>query len=591
MSAPYLPLARRPPARRRAPHFATSLSAAALEALDAFVDEVVATELSFLALVRRHPNPDGGLFSKAQLLDRLRVRDLATPERIRRLRKKPVRAQSGIVPVTVLTRPHPCPGRCVFCPNDVRMPKSYLSDEPGAQRAEDNRFDPYLQCWNRLLALHRIGQPTDKVELLVLGGTFTAYPAAYRRWFVAGCLDALSDFAAGVDARRSRPQGPSLDALPRAPGVALAPGQYNDRVRILNRAARSEYASWSELEAAQARNASAGSRCVGLVFETRPDEISPTTVREMRRLGATKVQLGMQSLRDEVLASNKRDHTLAQAREACAELRRAGFKLLLHWMPNLLGATAAADLEDARRLFEDPGLRPDELKVYPCSLVETAELMRHYEDGSWRPYDDATLEQIFVEVLRWAPAYCRIARMFRDIPAGDIVAGSHAANLRESAARAAQAQGIVAREIRSRELRAAPMSALEPRLDHQVYLTNTGEEHFLQWLDVAGKLLGFARLSLPQKPGVWPELRRAALLRELHVYGEALPLAAEAGHGAQHRGLGRALVREAAETAQAAGYEALAVISAVGTRAYYAKLGFEPAGLYQRLELPSQIDL
>jgi ELP3 family radical SAM enzyme/protein acetyltransferase len=426
--------------------------------LAAIITEIEASpELDLATLdriLRRHPRGGVGLFAKTEIVRG--ARHLAArgalavdPDALaRRLRTAPVRSHSGILPVTVLTRPHPCPGHCVFCPSDARMPKSYLASEPGAQRAEQHGFDPYRQTRARLEAFRSMGHPLDKVELIVLGGTWSAYPLAYRLWFVQRCLEALCDF--GVDGRppdaSAAPFG-SFEALP-----AAARGVYNETVSAHLRArqagrlrAPEEEASWDDLARAQQRNEEAAVRCVGLSLETRPDEVDADEVLCLRRLGATKIQLGIQSLSDEVLHRNQRGHDVAATREAMTLLRGAGFKLHAHWMPNLLGSTPEADLADFERLFADPAIRPDELKLYPCSLVESAELMDHQRAGAWRPYADDELLHVVSEAMRRTPRWCRLTRVVRDIPSPDIVVGNKRTNFREVAEHARDPR----RELRS----------------------------------------------------------------------------------------------------------------------------------------------
>ena len=310
------------------------------------------------------------------------------------MQRRPVRTQSGVTPLTVLTKPFPCPGKCVFCPNDLRMPKSYLSDEPGAQRAAANHFDPYLQTWNRLAAYRAIGHPVDKVEIIVLGGTWSFYPEAYQVWFAARCFEALNDFGDGRDGRSEiEPSAPVFDALPaRVDGREHATNPYNRMVRgfLADRLGgelvpEAEQAAWERLEVAQGANESAACRSVGFVIETRPDHVTEEEVLRIRRLGATKVQIGIQSLDDTVLEANQRGHDVGATRDAVARLRLAGFKIHAHWMPNLLGSTPERDVEDFARLWGDPAIRPDELKIYPCSLIESAELMHFHDRGSGAP--------------------------------------------------------------------------------------------------------------------------------------------------------------------------------------------------------------
>lgn len=508
------------------------------------------------ALLRLHPRDGCGLFSRAELLAGLHAfaSRFLSPERqtelALRLRRRPVRTLSGVAPVTVFTKPHPCPGRCSFCPTDVRMPKSYLSAEPGCQRAAQYQFDPYAQTAGRLRDFRAIGHATDKVELIVLGGTWSAYPLAYRIWFVKRCLDALNRSAA-----------------PDEPGD------------------RSEQATWSELEAAQAANEEATLRCVGLSLETRPDHVTRREVVELRRLGATKIQLGVQSLDDAVLERVARGHGVAETRAAMSLLRSAGFKLHAHWMPNLPGSSPAADREDFARLFADPEVRPDELKIYPCFLIDGTDLVAEFRSGAWRAYADEELVSLLADCMERTPRWCRLTRVIRDISAQDILAGSKIANLREVAETRLRESGRSARDIRAREIRGQTLPAADAVLRESAYDAAGGTEVFIEADTDADQLLGFARLWLPGAPAWLEELRDAALLRELHVYGALAPMHARDPRHAQHRGLGQRLLERAADRARDAGFRQLAVISAVGTRAYYERLGFRRTALYQVLDL------
>jgi elongator complex protein 3 len=554
-------------------------------------------------VLKRHPRDGRGLFSRSELIAGLRyLRERgALPaavaaredEWLARLRLRPVRTLSGVTPITVLTRPHPCPGRCVFCPNDARMPKSYLSDEPGAQRATDHDFDPYRQTWARLATYHAMGHPVDKAELIVLGGTWSFHPGDYQRWFVTRCLEALNDFGARRDRRGTAGRAVAdFSRLPRALDARGGDAAYNRAVGALLDAAlgpgllhASERASEAALAAAQRANESARVRCVGLSIETRPDHVDERELVRLRRLGVTKVQLGVQSLRDDVLAANRRGHDVAASRRALRLLRGAGFKLQLHWMPNLLGATPASDLADYERIFADPDFRPDELKLYPCHLVESAELVRHHERGEWRPYGDGALLALVSECLAGTPPWCRVSRVIRDFSADDILAGTHIANLREHAEARLRSQGRPARDIRAREVRGTATSAARAEQRVHEYATSIGRELFLERVGEGDRLLGFLRLALPQQPAPIAELGASALIRELHVYGASQPLGRRDPRAAQHTGLGGELVETAARVASERGYRSLAVISAIGTRGYYRRLGFRDGPLYQHREL------
>ncbi len=585
-----------------------------LAILTAVITQPELTRAQLDTLLRRHPKGRDGTYSRDELISAYRAfagADLPPFDAtvIERLRRKPVRTSSGVTPVTVLTKPFPCPGECIFCPNDVRMPKSYLSDEPGAQRAEQNSFDPYLQTYTRLLSYRNTGHPTDKIEVIVLGGTWSFYPETYQIWFIKRIFDALHDFGNDLDRRAEveaalremsqlHPErnvtsvmidGRRLDeryntvvqfvyrdemSRSRELAQAIARGQ-RDRSPV------DEYAAWNELEAAHRENETAACRCVGLVIETRPDHISEEEVLRVRRLGCTKVQIGFQSLNDTVLRLNKRGHTVAATRRAVKLLRQAGFKIHAHWMPNLYGSSPEADIDDYRLMFADPDFRPDELKLYPCSLIESAELMQRYDDGSWRPYTYDELLHVLVECFRLTPEYCRLTRVVRDIPSTDIVVGNQMTNFRQVVENALAASGERSPDIRAREVRFRQVEAVELRLDEQWYASSSSDEVFLQYITPERDIAGFLRLSLPAGAPITPELAGAAMIREVHVYGQSLELGESAPGRAQHLGLGRQLIERAAAIARERGYQRLAVISAIGTRDYYRKRGFTDGELYQ----------
>jgi elongator complex protein 3 len=454
------------------------------------------------------------------------------------LQLKPTRSQAGVTVVTVLTKPYPCPGRCIFCPTDVRMPKSYLHDEPGARRAERHAFDPYDQTHSRITALENIGHPVDKIELLILGGTWSSYRRDYQEWFVKRCLDAIN----GVDA--------------------------------------------ATLAEAQAINTNGRRRNVGLVVETRPDHINPDELRWLRYLGVTKVQIGIQSMDDRVLELNQRGHDVQATRDAFRLLRLAGFKIHGHWMPNLLGATPENDVEDFGRLWHDPAIRPDELKIYPCMLLENAELYEYWQRGAYRPYSEEEVTEVLVACKAQVPPYTRLTRIVRDIPTTNVVEGNKKANLRQVVQAEMKKRGLQCRCIRCREVRRQNVDPAELALRIHTYETDATTEHFLSY-ETAEHIAGFLRLSLPHPTTdlPLPELAGQAMIREVHVYGPALPLGEESRGEAQHVGLGTRLVEQAKAMARAAGYARIAVISAIGTRAYYGRHGFELDGLYMTADL------
>lgn len=457
------------------------------------------------------------------------------PDFVTLLQKKPTRSQAGVTVVTVLTKPYPCPGECIFCPTDVRMPKSYLHDEPGAQRAERHGFDPYAQTAARIQALEQIGHPAEKIELLILGGTWSSYRRDYQEWFVQRCLDAMN----GEDS--------------------------------------------ATLTEAQEKNAVGPRRNVGLVVETRQDFITPDELRWFRTLGVTKVQVGIQSLDEHILAINNRGHDAQSTRDAFRLLRLAGFKIHGHWMANLLGATPESDRADFARLWSDPAIRPDELKIYPCMLVQNADLYAYWQRGEYEPYDEETLTDLLADCLAQVPRYVRVNRVIRDFPTTNVVAGNKKANLRQVATERAEADGRSLQEIRSREIRRQKVRRDELHLRVTTYETDATTEHFLSFETADERLAGFLRLSFPHPNQELPipELAGHAMIREVHVYGPALNLGDDSEGEAQHMGLGSELIAKAKEMARAAGFPKIAVISAIGTRGYYGRYhNFLMDGLY-----------
>ncbi|MCA9907640.1 MAG: tRNA uridine(34) 5-carboxymethylaminomethyl modification radical SAM/GNAT enzyme Elp3, partial [Anaerolineae bacterium] len=428
-------------------------------------------------------------------------------------------------------------------------------------------------------------------------------------WFVKRIFDAMHDFGAGIDRtaeveaalREASQLHPERNTITDHVDGTLLERTYNqvvqavykdemrrsreladeiaDNLRV--RLPVDEYATWDELEAVHRQNEQSPCRCVGLVIETRPDHISIEEVIRIRRLGCTKVQIGFQSLNDDVLRKNRRGHTVAATRHAVKLLRQMGFKIHAHWMPNLYGSSPELDSEDYRCLFNDPDFRPDELKVYPCSLIESAELMRYYRDGHWRPYTHDELLHVLVECFKQTPEYCRLTRVIRDIPSTDIVEGNKLTNFRQIVDDELKRRGERCMDIRAREVRHTEVEAEALHLDEQTYETSASDEIFLQYITAERQIAGFLRLSLPKSAPLTDELAGAAMIREVHVYGQAVEIGDSAEGRAQHAGLGTQLIERAASIAHAHGYNRLAVISAVGTRVYYRKRGFADGQLYQ----------
>ena len=535
---------------------------------------------------------------------------------IRSVRMKPRRTASGVATITVITRPHTCSSNCIYCPCDLRMPKSYLANEPACQRAELTFFDPYVQVAARLQALHQMGHSTDKVELIVLGGTWSDYPEGYQYWFIKELFRALNEWPnspSHIQERLNWYSSFGLQNTEEALSSFVAEQQaavfddtatYNQAFHKLYDTSQSHQSAWSQMESTydelveqQHSNETAAARVVGLVIETRPDTITPDNLRMFRQLGCTKIQIGIQSTRQEILDANKRQMSAAQIKRAFSLIRLYGFKIHSHLMVNLLGATPEADKQDFKTFVTDPGFLPDEIKLYPCALVSGTQLVQKYREGAWQPYAKDELVDVLVQDVLNTPPYVRISRMIRDISATDILVGNKHTNLRQMVEQELAAEDVANRvqEIRFREINQQQVRAAELTLQDFAYTTAVSDEHFLQWVTADNKIAGFCRLSLPH----WDKLTSGAcdisvdellvqpgqaMIRELHVYGQALSLGSE-GMSAQHQGLGQKLLTKASSIAAEAGYTSLNVISSIGTRAYYRAQGFTDAGLYQQKSL------
>lgn len=526
-------------------------------ALAHFVLEEIRAGSDVMRALRTHPLEGGeGYLTKAALVaayNQMVASGSIEPDRVllEKIRMKPMRTLSGVTTVTVLTKAYPCPGKCIFCPTDVRMPKSYLPDEPGAMRALEHQFDPYEQVHARIRALENLGHPTDKIELLILGGTWSSYRRDYQEWFVKRCFDAMngSHHDTHVD-HGEEPERMSVDSA-------------------------------VNLSEVQAINETTSHRNVGLVIETRPDEINPDEIRWLRHLGVTKVQMGAQSFDDHILEINKRGHDVESTRKATALLRAAGFKIVLHWMPNLLGATPQSDHADFAKLWTD--FCPDEIKIYPNQLLANAELYEYWKRGEFHPYTTQELIDLIADIKPTIPRYCRVNRVIRDIPGNNVVEGNTRTSLRQDIQSEMKKRGAICQCVRCREVRGKSVDSDTLRMDDLIYQAGTTEEHFISFVTPDDGLAGFIRLSLPAKDSMltgMSDLDGAALIREVHVYGQSLAVGAEQTGAAQHLGLGTRLLEEADKVARTNGFSRMAVISAIGTRHYYLDRGFERGEYY-----------
>ena len=462
------------------------------------------------------------------------------------LRRKRVRAISGITVITVMTKPYPCPKPepCIYCPGGPRIgtPQSYTGLEPACRRGLQCDFDPHRQVRSRIEQLRAIGHEVDKVELIILGGTFTALPSDYLRWFVKRCLDALN----GREAR-------SLEEAKR-----LA-------------------------EEAPIRN-------VGIAVETRPDVAGEREADLLLELGVTRVELGVQTLYDDVYAIIKRGHTVREVAEAFRVLKDSGFGVGAHLMPGLPGSDPERDLEMFRTLFTDERFKPDVIKIYPTLVVKGTELYEMWRRGEYRPYTLEQYVELLAEIKKMVPPWVRIQRVQRDIPATVIKAGPRKSNLRELVWERLRAEGARCRCIRCREVghRMLREHVLpdpdDIRLVDRREKASGGVDIFLSFEDVERDILiGYVRVRIPSEHAHRPEVRErpSAIIRELHVYGPMVPVGSRRPDGWQHRGYGRRLVAEAERVARE-DYDArkMLILSALGVKPYYARLGYRHDGPY-----------
>jgi elongator complex protein 3 len=482
------------------------------------------------------------------------------------VRRKPVRTASGVSPVAIMTSPHMCPhGKCLYCPggpaSEFSSSQSYTGHEPAAARGEQNDYDPYGQVRLRLDQLRTIGHPVDKVELILMGGTMTARSHDYQEWFVKRALQAMNEY--DLDSEPDPAEGRSF---------AQDPGEYE----------------FAYLEDVVARNETAAVRNVGTTFETKPDWCGPQQIDRMLRLGGTKVEVGVQTTYERINREMHRGHGIEASIEANRRLRDAGFKVGFHMMPGQPGMTAEMCREDFRQLFSDPRWRPDYLKIYPTLVVRGTRVYDQWRREEFEPLDNEAAADVVADVMGTIPEYTRLQRVQRDIPADFIDAGVWKSNLRQLATERAAEKGVELRDIRAREVGHNEADPDPERVELAVreYEAAGGTEFFLAFEDpVADLLVGFCRLRFPGDP-VRRELRNAAVVRELHVYGSEAAIGDAGDAGWQHRGYGRRLLARAERTARDAGYAKLSVISGIGARQYYReKLGYYQDGPYVSTQL------
>lgn len=474
--------------------------------------------------------------------------DLERERILPKLRLKPVRSLSGINVVAVMSKPDPCPhGRCVFCPSIENVPNSYTGREPSAMRGMQNEYDPYRQVSSRLDQLRRIGHSVGKVELIVQGGTFPATPLVYQRTFVKRCLDAIT----GEESR------------------SLAEAKWKaERSKIKN---------------------------VGITFETRPDYAKEKQIDEMLEMGVTKVEVGVQNIYDDVYRLVERGHTVRDVIEGTRILKDAGLKICYHMMPGLPGTTYNRDVDGFHALFESAAFKPDMLKIYPCLVIKGSKLYDWWNEGAYAAYTTEEAARLIAEVKTFIPSWVRIMRIQRDIPAQLILDGVQKSNLRQIVFENLKAQRIRCRCIRCREVGHRFLrDGVEPSMSTvdltvQRYEASEGIECFIAFEDVENDvLIGFLRLRIPSKKTHRPEITvgETSLVRELHVYGPLVPVGRHVSGSWQHRGYGKALLREAERISREEfGLKKILVTSALGSRTYFNLQGYTLRGPYMAKHL------
>jgi len=462
------------------------------------------------------------------------------------LRRKATRTISGVTIVAVMAKPHPCPQPepCAYCPGGPAhgVPQSYTGFEPAAMRGLQNSFDPYLQVKSRMKQLTAIGHRVDKIELIIMGGTFPATPLEYQTWFIKRCLDAITD---------------KLSAT---------------------------------LEEAKANAETSRVRNVGITVETRPDWAKEPHVDAMLSMGVTRVELGVQNLDDAIYRLVSRTHTVADVAEATRIAKDAGLKIVYHLMPGMPSSNPTKDLEAFKRVFTDPAFKPDMIKIYPCLVLEGTRAHEWYRTGAYKPYSTEEAATLIAEVKKAIPAWVRVMRVQRDIPARLIVAGVDKSNLRQRVQQQLAAHGERCPCIRCREVGHRMMvDNVKPDLDKVKILTtryaaSEGTELFISIEDPDnGVLVGYLRLRIPSVKAHRPEIKaaRSAIVRELHVYGPLVPVGKHLAKAWQHKGYGAVLLKEAERVAlEDYDLKKLLVISALGTKQYYARFGYERDGVY-----------
>jgi len=506
---------------------------------------------------------------------------------------KPTRTISGVAIIAIMTSPKKCPhGKCIYCPGGPKsefgdVPQSYTGKEPATMRARRNKFDPYLQIFNRLEQYILLGQMPEKIELIVMGGTFPSFEKKYKEDFIYCSFKAMNDFSDMFFKNiRNKNEKESFDFEKFKKFFELPCKDIGDKKR-LNRLHKKilqlKKKGKTALEEEQEKNEKSVIKCVGLTIETRPDYGMLKEGNEILSYGCTRVELGVQTTDEKILKFIERGHLVRDSIKSTQILKDLGFKINYHLMPGLPGSSLKKDLKMMKEIFSNPEFRPDMLKIYPCMVVKGTKLYDLYKKGKFRPITTKQAAELIAEFKKYVPRYCRIMRVQRDIPSYVISSGVDRTNLRQYIDRIMIEKKIKCNCIRCRE--AGIISEkynIEPNkleINIEKYEASKGTEYFISIEDKKQNiLLGFCRLRFPYEFLRKEIIKESALIRELHVYGEMAGIGKKGK--IQHRGLGKELLIKAEEIARKNGKKKIVVISGVGVRNYYRKLGYEREGVY-----------
>ncbi len=477
-----------------------------------------------------------------EILSKVSGKDYTKLQKV--LLRKPVKTASGVAVVALMPKPFACPhGRCTYCPGGIETntPNSYTGQEPVTINAIDSQYDAKKQITTKLEKLFAYGHDLSKMELVIVGGTFLFMPKNYQENFIKSCYDALNGFDSDT------------------------------------------------LEKAMANNEHADIRNVGFTIETKPDYCKQHHVDWMLEYGVTRVEIGVQSLHERVYNIVNRGHNLADVVESFQIAKDAGYKIVAHMMPGLPTMTPNEDIDDFKKLFEDARFKPDMLKIYPSLVLENTPLFQDYKNGKYKPYSEKEMIRVLTEIKKQVPSWVRIMRVQREISASEIIAGPKLGNLRQIVQKNLTEQNLSCRCIRCREVGLSKKNEFESSLylKNEKYDSSDGIEVFLSYVNNNDSLFGFLRLRYPSSRAHRKEIsQEKCIVRELHVYGKSVKIGEKNGKEVQHSGLGKKLMSEAEKIAREEfDSKKLLVISAVGTREYYQKLGYSLSGPYMEKEL------